>query len=128
MTKITYSEKLKNPKWQKKRLEILQRDEFKCQCCGDEEKNLQIHHLTYNNCDPWEYETRHLITLCEDCHEKEEFLKSFTSSSLDYLATIGFLRKDIADIVSHISNKVDSLNDTEAIQYFKNLKKLIING
>ena len=30
-----YSEKLKDPRWQKKRLEILERDNFRCQYCGD---------------------------------------------------------------------------------------------
>jgi len=60
---MTYKEKLKNPKWQKKRLEILQRDEFKCRNCNSEDKTLHIHHLDYDKCDPWQYENRLLITL-----------------------------------------------------------------
>jgi 5-methylcytosine-specific restriction endonuclease McrA len=40
----TYSEKLTHPKWQRKRLEILNRDGFKCVLCGNEEMQLQIHH------------------------------------------------------------------------------------
>ena len=44
---MKYIDKLKNPKWQKKRLEILNRDEFKCCYCNDTETELQIHHLKY---------------------------------------------------------------------------------
>lgn len=49
----TYSEKLKSPKWQKKRLEILQRDEFTCQHFNDKENTLHVHHIAYSG-NPWE--------------------------------------------------------------------------
>ncbi len=42
---MKYSEKLKDPRWQKKRLEIFQRDEFHCQQCGDGENTLCVHYL-----------------------------------------------------------------------------------
>jgi hypothetical protein len=64
----TYSDKLKDPRWQKKRLEILNRDEFTCQWCSDTEKTLHVHHLKYSG-DPWEIEDEFLLTLCETCHE-----------------------------------------------------------
>lgn len=67
---MTYSEKLKSPKWQKKRLEIMERDGFQCQMCFDREETLTVHHKYYirgNN--PWEYDDDCLITLCEDCHQ-----------------------------------------------------------
>lgn len=68
---LSYLDKLKSPKWQKKRLEILQRDEFTCINCDSTDKNLQVHHTIYiNDRNPWEYEDFQLITLCEDCHEK----------------------------------------------------------
>lgn len=63
----TYSEKLKNPKWQKKRLEILQRDNFKCSKCADTETELQIHHLKYTG-NPWDAPNENLITVCKHCH------------------------------------------------------------
>lgn len=66
---MIYSEKLRSPKWQKKRLEILTRDNFTCQLCGDTETELQIHHKEYiSGKDPWEYDNALLITLCKDCH------------------------------------------------------------
>lgn len=125
---MSYLEKLKNPKWQKKRLEILQRDEFKCRNCNDDDSCLQIHHLVYNNCDPWEYENRHLITLCEKCHKKEEFEKSFTNMGVDYLTSIGFLRSDISKITCFLSNKTDSMTDIETFEYFKKITKILTNG
>lgn len=68
----TYSEKLLNPKWQKKRLEILQRDNFTCKLCGDTENTLNVHHKYYDfNKQPWDYNDDVLITLCKDCHEYE---------------------------------------------------------
>lgn len=75
--KQQYSEKLKHPKWQKKRLEIMQRDNFTCRICGDTETTLNIHHLKYiNSANPWDIDDEYLITLCEHCHkEVEEFKK-----------------------------------------------------
>lgn len=66
----SYSEKLKHPKWQKKRLDILNRDEFKCKQCGSEEDMLNIHHICYDG-DPWNVSDDLLITLCESCHKIE---------------------------------------------------------
>lgn len=65
---MTYSEKLKDPRWQKKRLEIMQRDGFKCHSCGAEDKTLHVHHTRYSG-EPWEAENRCLVTLCVDCHD-----------------------------------------------------------
>lgn len=71
---MTYAEKLKDPRWQKKRLEIMQRDKFKCTWCSDESNTLNVHHLRYiNGNDPWEYDGHYLITLCEKCHEQAHF-------------------------------------------------------
>lgn len=70
---MDYSTKLKNPKWQKKRLEILNRDNFTCQSCFDTETTLHVHHLHYfPNKEPWDISSDYLITLCENCHQWEE--------------------------------------------------------
>lgn len=65
---MTYSDKLKDPRWQKKRLEIMKRDDFTCKYCGDKTTSLNIHHSYYRG-EPWESPNESLITLCEDCHE-----------------------------------------------------------
>lgn len=71
-----YSELLKDPRWQKKRLEILQRDNWACTVCRNTERTLHVHHTRYlYNKDPWDYDDMHLITLCDSCHSLEEDLK-----------------------------------------------------
>lgn len=66
----TYSSKLKSPEWQKRRLEILSRDNFTCQLCTDATTELQVHHKKYNG-EPHESPSEDLITLCKHCHEIE---------------------------------------------------------
>lgn len=68
-----YSQKLLNPRWQRRRLEVLNRDNFTCQHCGDDKNTLHVHHLIYLKfTEPWEYEDEFLITLCLRCHKVEE--------------------------------------------------------
>lgn len=68
---MTYAEKLRDPRWQKKRLEIMERDEFRCRWCLDDTKTLNVHHWFYQRgASPWEYDEESMITVCEDCHEK----------------------------------------------------------
>jgi len=73
----TYSDKLKSPKWQKKRLEILQRDNFTCFNCGDTERMLHVHHESYiKGKEPWDYPDEYFRTLCDICHEHTHLLKT----------------------------------------------------
>lgn len=66
---MSYKEDLLNPKWQKKRLEIFERDEWTCQFCGSKKKTLAVHHKKYlKGKKPWQYPKRLLITACEPCH------------------------------------------------------------
>lgn len=67
--KRSYSEKLKDPRWQKKRLEIMQRDNFQCQACCDDKETLHVHHSYYEKGkEPWEYPDDSMRCLCEVCH------------------------------------------------------------
>lgn len=76
-----YLQKLKDPRWQRKRLEILNRDEFTCLRCGDRETELHIHHNAYKG-NPWEISNEHLETLCKNCHAIVEKNKSFCPFTL----------------------------------------------
>lgn len=85
---MSYAEQLKKPQWQKKRLEILERDEWTCQTCGDTEATLTVHHKSYcfehgKFVDIWDYNGEDLITLCEVCHSSEE-------KELDALKKVAF--------------------------------------
>lgn len=68
---MTYKEQLAHPKWQIKRLKILERDNLTCQICGDTETTLHIHHKAYDKTyqtKAWEYPDSNYMTLCSDCH------------------------------------------------------------
>lgn len=67
----SYSQKLKDPRWQKKRLEIMGRDGFRCRICGDDSNTLHVHHKHYfSKREPWDYEEQDLVTVCEICHDE----------------------------------------------------------
>ncbi len=87
--KKNYSDLLKSPKWQKKRLEIMKRDKFRCKLCGDTETSLQVHHKEYINGNaPWEYENSNFITLCEHCHYEVGILKKGEIEICDIISII----------------------------------------
>lgn len=73
---MTYAEKLQDPRWQKKRLEVFERDNFSCQYCGCKEHTLHVHHKYYRKGkEPWEYPDDCLKTVCKYCHQIIELLK-----------------------------------------------------
>lgn len=72
-----YMERLQDPRWQRKRLGVLQRAGWKCEWCGTGEVNLQVHHGFYErDAMPWEYPDAALYCLCDHCHEKAEARKA----------------------------------------------------
>lgn len=87
--KETYAELLRKPEWQKKRLEIMQRDDFTCQYCGCKERELQVHHRVYHKgAKPWEYDDSELITLCNRCHEVETEAKNQHYDDFKYICDL----------------------------------------
>lgn len=65
----TYSEKLRDPRWQKRRLEVLSRDNFQCLFCDSKVCELQVHHKVYRKgAEPWDYDLDDLVTACAECH------------------------------------------------------------
>lgn len=72
---MTYQELLKDPRWQRKRLEIMERADFACEKCHDKTTTLNVHHERYvRGRAPWEYENDELHCLCERCHAQEHGL------------------------------------------------------
>lgn len=70
--KLSYSDLLRDPRWQRKRLEVMQRANFTCEHCGRTDRTLNVHHPRYvAGRKPWEYETTELRCLCEPCHALE---------------------------------------------------------
>lgn len=71
MKKNNFFDQYKDPRWQKKRLEIMQRDEFICRECGSDNSELNVHHRFYDKeLKIWEYNNEDLITYCNDCHNQ----------------------------------------------------------
>jgi 5-methylcytosine-specific restriction endonuclease McrA len=100
MKRNQYFEQYKDPRWQKKRLEIMQRDEFMCQNCYDRESTLNVHHKYYiYNRKPWEYPNELLITLCKECHESEEESKDIINDMAKVLLSHGYLNHELQTLV-----------------------------
>lgn len=95
-----YQQKLLDPRWQKKRLEILERDEWACRQCGDESTTLHVHHRYYTrDKEPWEYPNEALITLCHTCHEIETNERPYAERHLlDMLRMMGFDHDEVLRI------------------------------
>jgi len=104
-----YSKLLLNPKWQKKRLEILERDEFTCQICFNTENTLHVHHCYYSKGrKPWEYEDSSLKTLCADCHAQEtELGYSGRNAFAESLCRIGLTESDFWSLAGAIDHSLD---------------------
>jgi hypothetical protein len=73
----TYWEKLRDPRWQRKRLEVMEAAGWVCEECGAKDKTLNVHHKRYlKGRSPWEYEMQDLACLCEVCHEQVTHTRS----------------------------------------------------
>lgn len=67
---MTYSEKLKDPRWQKRRLSTLERYNWTCARCDSKTETLHVHHRYYvSGRDPWEYPDFCLVVMCQECHK-----------------------------------------------------------
>jgi hypothetical protein len=141
-----YSDKLRDPRWQKKRLKILERDEFTCQKCLDSSSMLAVHHMIYEKGkEPWDIEDKYLLTLCEECHTEEydckeifwkfpdEIKQKFLSgAAADILIGLHYMEMpSVPDITASmlswvLQNKelMDELNK----RYFEHLKAKRIGG
>lgn len=81
---MNYKDQLKHPQWQRKRLEILNRDDFTCQYCEDKETELHVHHKIYKNGKKaWEYPLSDYVSMCSYCHESIHIIKD-TFGKIDY--------------------------------------------
>ena len=66
-----WSSAFRDSRWQRKRLEIMERDKWTCQSCGasGDGVTLNVHHAYYvSGKAPWEYDDESLTTWCETCH------------------------------------------------------------
>jgi hypothetical protein len=92
--KIPYWQLLQDPRWQKKRLQIMERDNWECKHCRNKGAKLNVHHYYYiSKRMPWDYPDWALITVCDQCHEGEhgEKLNDFEQTVANCLQAFGHI-------------------------------------
>lgn len=123
-----YKKKLLDPRWQKKRLEILQRDEWMCRRCCDSESTLHVHHRFYDrSAEPWEYDDRALITLCESCHQVEtDLCWTYERALTSMMKLAGALSAEFLDVAHAFTDHEDKLqlNEFEWTVFSHHLREL----
>lgn len=121
----TYAALLQDPRWQKLRLEIFQRDGWRCtgeirvegtamRCRNglDDGVSLHVHHLKYTADFPWLEPPVNLVTFCESCHARAHGALPLE----EYRARLGVWIQ-----------KFDKLNQ-EAVWLLREARELQING
>lgn len=108
----TYRELLLDPRWQRKRLEVLESAGWACETCGDTETTLHVHHMRYvKGRKPWEYERQELKSLCAYCHEEYHRSRSLLDELLAAANPVQF-----DEIVAMVGGYLSASLDTTAAQ------------
>ncbi len=132
MSVVDYSEKLKDPRWQRRRLSVFERDNWTCQSCNRTDKTLHVHHLKYvSGLEPWEYDLSLLITYCDLCHNTEHLIGDKIHESLiEIVRSNKLLIKPVAELCilaekwSEFPGKLKSFITESMISYLKTLNTL----
>lgn len=109
---MNYSDKLKDPRWQRRRLEVLQKADFRCEFCGASDKTIHVHHLKYTG-EPWDAPLDDLEALCDE-HHKQRTAQGwgilFTTvraskvakfyETLDRAQSLGFTATDVLEAIT----------------------------
>lgn len=114
--KYNYAEEVLRPEWQRRKAEIMKRDDFTCQVCGAKDKQLHVHHTYYDQrLHYWEYPDNMLVTLCCDCHNKETLLNKALKQNTHLVSasTIDILTSSMKKGVPMIK-LMDSLKELDA--------------
>ncbi len=110
----TYYEKLKDPKWQKMRLLVLERDKWSCSICKSKTDTLNVHHKKYaKSGNPWDVSMHDLITYCEDCHKLVEENK------------IKWMR--LFHLITIPDGSIVKINDEDDVDFFDVIEFVCIN-
>lgn len=126
---MTYKEQLLDPRWQRVRTEIMQRDNWACRKCGSTTKTLNVHHISYlAGHKAWEYEYNSLETLCHLCHKGEhENQKVYATASPEQILAwkleakepppvIVSINQQLSDLSNELNNKPDEATEVEILK------------
>lgn len=70
---MTYSEKLRDPRWQSRRKSIIESAGNSCEDCKRKDVKLEVHHCYYKpRGEPWEVGINCLMALCSECHKTRQ--------------------------------------------------------
>lgn len=128
----SYYDYLRSEEWQQKRLQVLVRDNFKCQLCGSG-KNVQAHHISYENLYT-EAELDDLVTLCKACHEKvhsTDLERKFEKQTNDmHKLAVSLLQENMRaaawlKFVEACSQRTPPLSAKEVSQIWQNALKVV---
>ena len=104
---MSYQDDMKTATWQKRRLMLLERDNWKCKThdCKGQSSQLEIHHIDYIPGNKiWEYPDDMLITLCRDCHSREQERDPAERMLINSMRMKGFMVGDVLSLSVKIDN------------------------
>lgn len=115
----------KIPKYQKWKRDVYRRDNYVCQCCG-EEGNLNVHHLNNYSWDK-QHRTNKIngITLCRNCHDEFHSMYGYRDTTIiqfrDFIYKKYLQTKDIKyiTILEDIDNRLILLIDNLILTQYK---------
>ncbi len=105
-----YDELLRDPRWQKKRLDVMADAGWKCELCTDPNEELNVHHDSYvADRMPWDYPRSELKCLCRTCHT----LSHLPTAKVIHFTRTRLLSAEVDKILQHeveqkAREKVDS--------------------
>lgn len=113
--KAEYQAYLNSPKWQAIRKRLYRKYEYRCDLCGSP-KNLNVHHITYENLG--EEKDEDLTVLCQKCHSKlhdgnytffDDLCNAYTRVFEDYESATDKTEKLIAEKQADVISKAMDL-------------------
>jgi len=103
-TMSKYTEQLKDVRWKEKSLLILKRDNYTCCRCRVSGVKFSVHHFLYfPNTKLWEYPNDLLITLCDECHSKEDWSDGFISGYITSITAIGRIYRSEMKLIGDLN-------------------------
>lgn len=122
-----YKSQYLHPKWQKRRLEMLEYASFQCQECEDTETTLHVHHKCYvKGRDIWDYSDDELIVLCDECHKHEHFKKDALAGLIGKLEP--WQISDLICIVAGMLERCDWIDAEEETANWRTLNNVAVDA
>ena len=126
-----YADKLKDPRWQKLRLAVFERDGWACRICGAKDRTLNAHHTFYKRDAQglWDYEPETIVTLCDACHEAEhEQFHDARENLFESLARAGIgISSKIFELSDALNNVGTGLSPTETDMVLFSVDSLLMS-